>query len=80
MSIDMLTMFLGWCLVINLGIFLLSSVILMVARGAVEKIHSRLFGVNESELPLLYFQYLGHYKVAIFMLNLAPYVALKLMT
>jgi len=38
-----------------------------------------LFGVNPAELPIIYLQYLGNYKVAIIILNIVPYIALKVM-
>ncbi len=78
-TIDSLTAFFGWCSVINIGILVLSTVLLMIFKEPITKIHSKLFGLNQESLPLTYFQYLGNYKIAIFMLNLVPYVALKLM-
>ena len=36
-------------------------------------------GVDPTELPALYFKYLGNFKIGILLFNLAPYVALKLM-
>ena len=77
-TIDSLTAFFGWCSVINIGILVLSAVLLMIFKEPITKIHSKLFGLNQESLPLTYFQYLGNYKIAIFMLNLVPYVALKL--
>lgn len=49
-----------------------------VLKEPMIKIHTRLFGVNRENLQIIYFQYLGHVKVAIFMLNLMPYLALKI--
>ena len=73
-----LTEFLGWCSVINISLLFLSTIVLVVARKPVSAIHSKLFGVSGHELPSLYMQYLGNYKIAILMLNLVPYIALKL--
>ena len=78
-TIDSLTVFLGWCSVINIGILLFTTFILIMLRQPVSKLHSKLFGVNQKKLLATYFQYLGNYKIAIFMLNLVPYIALKLM-
>ena len=79
-AIDTLTTFLGWCSVINIGVLVLSTIILIIMREPVSSIHSRLFGLNQAELPATYFQYLGNYKVAIFIFNLVPYIALKIMS
>jgi hypothetical protein len=80
MTIDTLTTFLGWCSVINIGVLALTTIALIIMRGPVTRIHSRLFGLNQADLPAYYFQYLGNYKIAIFILNIVPYIALKIMS
>ena len=79
MTIDTLTTFLGWCSVINIGVLLFSTLMMIVVRDFAIKLHSSLFGVNPEELPLIYLQYLGNYKIAIIVLNIVPYIALKVM-
>jgi hypothetical protein len=79
-DINTLTGFLGWCSVINISVLFLSIVVLAVARKPVSVIHSKIFGVSESDLPLTYMQYLGNYKIAIIVLNIVPYIALKIIT
>ena len=79
MTIDTLTTFLGWCSIINIGLLLISTIMMIVVRDFAIKLHSNLFGVNPEELPLIYLQYLGNYKVAIIILNIVPYIALKVM-
>ena len=78
-EIDILTTFLGWCSVINIGVLVLSTIALKVMREAILNIHSNMFGVNQADLPLIYMQYLGSYKIAILILNLVPYISLKVM-
>jgi len=77
---ETLTIFLGWCTVINISVLLLSTILLVALKESVLKIHNRLFGLDEETLSLAYFQYLGNYKIAIYILNLVPYIALKIMT
>ena len=79
MTIDTLTTFLGWCSVINIGVLLFSTLMMIVVRDFAIKLHSSLFGVNPKELPLIYLQYLGNFKIAIIILNIVPYIALKVM-
>jgi hypothetical protein len=78
-SIEGLTTFFGWCSVINVGVLVFTTVVLMLMKDAISSIHAKLFGVNQENLPLIYFEYLGHYKIAILVFNLVPYLALKLM-
>lgn len=42
--------------------------------------HAKLFELSQADLSLSYFQFLGQYKLAIYVLNLAPYIALRIMT
>lgn len=73
------TSFLGWCSVINIGLLLLSTILLMLLKAPVARRHARLFGLRDEALPMVYFQYLGNYKLAILMFNIVPYLALRLM-
>ncbi len=64
---------------INVVALALASIMLVLMRNFIVGIHARMFGVNEEDLSLAYVQYLGNYKVAIIMLNIVPYVALRIM-
>ncbi|MCO4798844.1 MAG: hypothetical protein KC484_06495 [Colwelliaceae bacterium] len=78
-GINELTVFFGWCTVINLGIYLFSAFFIIVLKNFTVNLHSKIVGVEASELPNMYFKFLGNYKIGILLLNLTPYVALKLM-
>jgi|MEHZ01.3.fsa_nt_MEHZ010956653.1_12 hypothetical protein len=78
-SLEMLTAFLGWCSVINIGVLIFSTVAVMAFRSSIVSIDSKMFDLDEAELPKLYFWYLACYKIATLVFNLAPYIALKIM-
>jgi len=78
-SIESITSFLGWCTVVNVGVLILSSALLIAFKHTIINIHSKLFELEKEHLPLAYFHYLANYKVAIFILNIVPYIALKVM-
>ena len=77
-DMNTLTEFLGWCSIINRSILFFSTVALILVRKPISRIHSKMFGVSESDLPLTYMQYLGNYKIAIIILNLVPYITCKI--
>ena len=79
-DMNTLTEFLGWCSIINLSILFLSTIAVAVARKPVSGIHGKMFGVSETDLPLTYMQYLGNYKIAIIVLNIVPYITLKIIS
>ncbi|GAA6203455.1 MULTISPECIES: DUF6868 family protein [Thalassotalea] len=78
-GVNELTTFFGWCTVINLGVYLFSAFFIIVFRSFTITLHSKIVGVEASELPNMYFKFLGNYKIAILLINLSPYIALKLM-
>ena len=78
-SMETLTTFLGWCTAINFGMLLVASIMLAFMRGGMSKIHGKMFELSEVDLSRAYFQYLAQYKIAIFVFNLVPYVALRMM-
>ncbi len=79
-NIESITAFLGWCTVINCGLLAFSTAMLVTSAGDWAKgIHSKLFGIPKENLNSMYFMFLANYKLAIFVLNLVPYIALKIM-
>ncbi len=79
MTTEALTELLGWASTINIVVLMFSTLMVIVMRGSITKIHSKLFGLDEKDLGRAYFQYLAQYKIAIIVLNIAPYIALKIM-
>jgi hypothetical protein len=78
-NIAAITTFLGWCTVINIGFYCVTAVTLTVFKDTIKTVHSKIAGVGSDSLDELYFQYLGHYKLAIIVLSLTPYLALRIM-
>ena len=76
-NLELLTTFFGWCSVINISLLVLSTVSLIFMREPILRIHSKLFKLKQDSLLLIYFQYLGNYKIAILIFNVVPYIALK---
>ena len=76
-SLHSLRGFLGWCTVINMGMLILATLALVTMRGWMSGVHARMSGLDETDLSRAYFQYLAQYKIAIFVFNLVPYIALR---
>ncbi|HNP26207.1 MAG TPA: hypothetical protein PKM20_05680 [Nitrosomonas sp.] len=77
-SIETATEFFGWCTVINAAILMFAAILLVLMRGSIANIHGKMFKLAEEDLSRAYFQYLAQYKIAIFVFNLGPYIALKI--
>ena len=69
---------LAWCTVLNLGLLVFASLAVTLAGGPIRRLHAKMFGLSEDDLSRAYFQYLAQYKIAIFVFNLAPYLALRI--
>ena len=78
-SMETLAAFLGWCTLINFGMLFFASIMLAAMRPSISKIHGRMFVLEEADLSRAYFQYLAQYKIMVFVFNLMPYLALRIM-
>jgi len=74
-----LTTFLGWCTAINMALLCVTSLLILAFRDWLVGIHSRMLGIDRSELPAMYFKFLSNYKVLIIVFNFVPWIALELM-
>ena len=79
MNLDDLRTFFGWCTVINLALLLYWSFMFMFARGFVYKVHSRWFKLSDERFDALHYGGLAFFKIAVFVFNVAPWLALTLM-
>ncbi len=78
-TLSQLTELLGWASILNIGVLLFAGILLILMRSFVTSIHSKIFGIPENELAIIYFKYLANYKTLSFVFIIAPYIALKIM-
>ncbi|WP_415890964.1 DUF6868 family protein [Neptuniibacter sp. SY11_33] len=79
MSVDQITAFFGWSSILSIAVLLFTTLALMLMRSSVIPLHSKLLGVSEDQLPVLYFKYLANFKLLSLCLFIIPYLSLKLM-
>ena len=79
MNMETVREFLGWCAVINIGILLFTSILIMALGRAMSKFHAKLFGLDQADIMRAYFQYIANLKIAVIIFALVPYVALSIM-
>lgn len=78
LDISTVISFLGWCAVLNIGLLVFAAFILVVFNAQVKTLHVKYITLDSADLNTIYFSFLGRYKLAIIMLNLVPYWALKI--
>ena len=79
MTLTQLTEWLGWASILNIGFLIIATILLVVMRPLISKLHSKIFDVPDKDLLLIYFKYLANYKMLIFIFILIPYISLKIM-
>ena len=77
-TIETLTAFIGWSTVINIAVLLFATIMVWWLRVPITRINTKMFALTDAEVSRAYFQFLAQYKIAIFMFNLVPYIALKI--
>ncbi len=78
-TLSQLTELLGWVSILNVGMLLFVSIILVLMKSTITSIHSKMFSIPEDELSIIYFKYLANYKTLSFVFIIVPYIALKIM-
>jgi len=79
MNLEQLTEFFEWMTLISVSVFFLSTILVIMLKNVIGKIHGKLFSINEENVTLMAYGYLGLFKVLIIIFILVPYVALLLM-
>lgn len=62
-----------------MAMLIFAAVLTMALRDWMIDIHSSWYGIVKADLPNIYFRYLANYKIAFFVFNLVPYLALRIM-
>ncbi len=76
MDLKNLKMFFMWCTIIN-GILLVFSVIIgIIGLDLLYSVHGKLFQIPREAFNVVYYSFLGLYKIIWLVFNAVPYVAL----
>jgi hypothetical protein len=78
-TLSQLTELLGWASILNIGMLIFTSLMLVFMRSCITSMHSKMFAIPEKDLALIYFRYLANYKILSLVFIIAPYLALKIM-
>ncbi len=78
MDIHTATQFFLWCSVINGGLLLYVSFVVLLFPNFLFQAHSRFFPLSRQAFDIAIYSFIGLYKIAFFFLNLVPYLALRL--
>jgi len=78
MTIEQLTVFLGWSIVINAGLMLWAVIALALMPNLVYKMQGLVTKLSREDLEKTMYNFLGLFKLGIIFLNFTPYLVLRL--
>ena len=79
MTLDHITEIFKWMTILNVGVFLLTSILTLLFNKFVCGIHAKLFRLDREKVPMVLYGYLGTYRIFILVFNLVPYVSLLIL-
>lgn len=80
MTVDIFLGVLGWSTVINFGLLMWWFLWLLFAHDFVYRMHSKWFKVSVEKFDAIHYAGIAFYKITIIVFNVAPYLALQIIT
>ncbi len=78
MTIDILLKVLGWCAVINIGLLIWWFLFITFAHDWVYRMHSKWYKIPVEKFDAIHYAGIAFFKIAIFVFNIVPYLALRI--
>jgi len=78
MTIEIVRDVLAWSMVINIGFLLWWVLVFWVAHDWVYKLHGKWFSLSKEKFDGIHYKAMAFFKMGIVLLNLAPYLALRI--
>jgi hypothetical protein len=78
MTFEIIRDTLGWCALINIGMLLFWWLLFMFGRNFVYTMHSKWFKIPEESFDKIHYAGMAIYKLMIFVFNLVPYLAMRI--
>ncbi len=78
MTQEFLTTVFGWMTVLNIGVLIFSTMMVLALQNWIADVHGRMFQMERGDIKRAYFRYLANYKILTLVFCLVPWLALKL--
>ncbi len=78
MTMEVVRDMLGWCTLINIGVLLYWWLMIAFAHDWIYRYHGRWFKIPVETFDAIHYGGMAAFKIAIFMFNLVPYLALRI--
>lgn len=78
MATETLRDMLLWCSIINFGLLILWSLFFALFRDWAFNIHNKLFKISADKFNTINYASMAFYKICVFVFNIVPYIALRI--
>ncbi|MCW8926732.1 MAG: hypothetical protein OQJ84_10760 [Xanthomonadales bacterium] len=79
MDIHTLMSFFMWCTIINFGILLFLTLVYMLMPNLAYRLQSRWIPISRETFDIIFYSFIGFFKVVVLVFNLVPWLALRIM-
>ena len=78
MTLEIIRDFLAWCSVMNIILLLLWFIIFALARDWIYRLHSKWYKLSQDAFNTIHYCGIAFFKMLIFVFNIVPYLALRI--
>ena len=78
MTVEQISDVLAWCAVINVGLLLWWFLMFALAHDFVYRLHGKWFKLTVERFDAIHYAGMAFFKIGIFLLNIVPYLALRI--
>jgi hypothetical protein len=69
---------LGWCIILNFGLLLWWFFVFTFAKNWLHRLHGRWFRLSPEQFDQVHYTLMGVFKLGVILLNVGPYIALRI--
>ena len=78
MTLEVIRSALAWCTLINWGLMLWWFLFFTLAHDLMYRIHRKWFNISVEKFDAIHYSGIAFFKILVFMFNLVPYLALRI--
>ncbi len=78
MTVETIRGVLAWCVIMNFGLLLWWFLFFVLAHDWIYRLHTRWFKLTTEQFDTLHYGGMAVFKLAILLLNLVPYLAMRI--
>jgi len=80
MTVEIIRSTLAWCSVIDIGLLLFWFLFFTMAHDFIFRMHARWFKIPAETFDTIHYTGMAFFKICIFLFNLVPYIALRIIS